>query len=92
MQLGGLTFLSEGRGGGTSPDERGKEADDYLLSFIQREGARKNGNGTAERKGEVRLFFRRWMAHPLQVGALLPSGNFLERNAVAEAAYSEPLS
>ena len=26
-----------------------------------------------QRKGEARLFFRRWLAHPMKVGALLPS-------------------
>ena len=40
-----------------------------------------------ERKGEVRLFFRRWLAHPLRVGALLPSGAALSA-AVARAALA----
>ena len=36
------------------------------------------------RKGEARLFFRRWLAHPLRVGALFPSGSSLA-TAVAKA-------
>ena len=40
-----------------------------------------------ERKGESRLFFRRWMAHPFRMGALLPSGCALG-NAMAKVAQS----
>ena len=41
-----------------------------------------------ERKGEVRLFFRRWLAHPLRVGALFPSGVSLS-TAVAKVVQSD---
>ena len=40
----------------------------------------------SERKGEALLFFRRWLAHPLRVGALFPSGSSLAM-AVAKAVH-----
>ena len=39
----------------------------------------KRGTAQAEARQEEILFIKRWLAHPLKVGALLPSSPFLAR-------------
>ena len=60
----------------------------YRPDTPQREGAADRPRAPRHRRTELALFLRRWLAHPLRVGAIAPSAPALAR-AMAKVAWAE---